>query len=593
MALVDYLLLTPLDEEWRTVRGVLCPVNDNVKEKWAGSITYYLWKQAVNRPPQALGNYLVAAASMSLKTPGQAHASVISTHAVGRWKPERVVLLGIAGSLEPSRLQLGDVVISYEIYGYEVGDATDNGINFRPTVNQIGAADLDRVRAFRDDPKDYQGWQKECMEAASKLELDLSSRPPQLHLEVTASGNHVVKSVAEGQKLRDKINNKISAVEMEARGVHQALYLGAQRADTLMIRGISDYADEKKAELEETTKDAWRTFAAGNAARLLMALWRRGPVQPISPSYQLDLTLGSHKRFRQKGVPSIELKEADAQHIAFPSLFDRGQATPELYLEVTAHSESKALVSDLRGQCIIHSPELRAIDGSVLTNGAIAFQIPGSEWGLRAELLLSFPASAATVSEVKVSCRDEFQRSYQAAVATIPPLYPALGSETGSDHRTAIKRHQQILDVIRRESAERNQAVDDITEALLANDRSLPTGPMKLIQNVVLLGKASRDRQQKAQKFRRVVISLLEQIFDSTLGFKMAYADILDTFEANGFPRGSISNEQVSQVYVRIVHKLKAGELRNLAYKEGLHDYIQEKLKEIRLSRQDWALNHR
>jgi nucleoside phosphorylase len=112
---------------------------------------------------RTVGDYLIVAASMGRKTPGQALAGVFSTHCVNQWKPSRVALLGIAGSLEPDRIQLGDVLVSHEIYGYEVGDAEVGEIHFRPTFNQIGALDLDRVRAFRDDPGDYPNWQKECL----------------------------------------------------------------------------------------------------------------------------------------------------------------------------------------------------------------------------------------------------------------------------------------------------------------------------------------------------------------------------------------------------------------------------------------------
>ncbi len=171
MAIVDFLLLTPLDEEWRTVRSVLCPNPSNITSRPIEAITYYLWKQPVNQPPHTVGDYLVVAASMGRKTPGEAHAGVFSTHCVNRWNPARVALVGIAGSLEPDRLQLGDVVVSDEIYGYEVGDAEGNQIHFRPTFNQIGALDLDRVRALRDDPIAYANWQEVCLSAAGAVGL--------------------------------------------------------------------------------------------------------------------------------------------------------------------------------------------------------------------------------------------------------------------------------------------------------------------------------------------------------------------------------------------------------------------------------------
>lgn len=412
MPLIDYLLLTPLDEEWRTVRSVLCPAHANIKTRPIDTITYYLWKQPVNRFPDAVGDYLVVGAPMSRNVKGQAYAGVFTNLSVTQWKPSRVVLLGIAGSLEQERLKLGDVVVSSEIYGYEVGDA-EAEINFRPTFNQTGALDYDRVRAFRDDPVDYPKWQQECLEAAGVTGLKEVDRPPELHLEVTASGNFVVKTVAHGEKLKREVNPKISAVEMEARGLYQALYLDVRRTDALMIRGISDYADENKANLEKTTKDAWRTYCAANAARLLRAIWQRGPVPPISSDYQLNLTLGPHTRFRERGVPNIEFKYPGAQDNAFPFLLNRSQPTPDLYLEVTAESEAGLAALDFRGLCIVESPQHQFIQGNKQQDGTMIFMLPASEWGIRVELLLSFPFA---VNKIKMVCRDDFQRKYEGVI---------------------------------------------------------------------------------------------------------------------------------------------------------------------------------
>jgi nucleoside phosphorylase len=416
MPLVDYLLLTPLDEEWRTVRKVLVPKKLNTYQ--TDPITYYLWKQRVNRPPYAVGEYLIVAAPMFRRTGGEALASVITSHGVGQWKPSRVVLMGIAGSIEPDSLKLGDVVVSDEIYGYEVGDAEVGGLNFRPTFNQIGALDFDRVRAFRDDPRAYKKWQEECVEAAPAVGLKEPDRPPELHLEAIASGNFVVKSTVFGTQLKEKLSPKIKAVEMEARGLFQALYMNARRTDALMIRGISDYADDKKTELEKTTKDAWRTFAAANAARFLRTFWRRGTVQPISPDYQLDLTMGPFTRFRQAGIPNIEYKHAGGQDNAFPNLLNRSQATPELTLEVSAVAESSQPAQDFRGICIIESPKRSILTGEKPRNGIMTFQLPVSEWGMKAELLLSFPFG---VDKIKVVCKDNFLRKSEAVIERPQP----------------------------------------------------------------------------------------------------------------------------------------------------------------------------
>jgi nucleoside phosphorylase len=197
MPLVDYLLLTPLDEEWRRVRGVLCPNHQNIRDRWFDTITYYLWKQPVRRPPYAHGDYLVVAASMGLESEGPVRAGVFTSKAVEQWEPDNVVLLGMASSLDYNEHQLGDVVVPDQIYGYEIGHIEGDHVNFRRghTQRRIGAKDFDRIRAFRDHPEDYDNWQQECMRAATKAGLRNEGGDDPAHLEAAGpakSGEGVV-----------------------------------------------------------------------------------------------------------------------------------------------------------------------------------------------------------------------------------------------------------------------------------------------------------------------------------------------------------------------------------------------------------------
>jgi nucleoside phosphorylase len=407
VSLIDYLVLTPLDEEWDVAAAILFP--PSTAERTIGSTTYYLGRPAIDAPGSK-EEYLIVGAPMSHRTPGQAYAASMTTRALQTWRPARVVLLGIAGSLERERLILGDVVVSESIWGYEVGDAEGKRFIFRKTFNQVGAEDFDRVRAFKRSKPDYAKWQRAGRANAAKLNLDIP-RPPQLHLETTASGNFVVKSVAFGRQLRKEIDAKICAVEMEARGLHQALYLDAHRTDALMIRGISDYADRRKSALEKSSKNAWRAYAVGNAARLLRAIWQRRPHDPLSSrTLGLDLTTGSLldlRRRRNPPVPSIEFKKAGAQDLVFPRLLSRAQPTPELRLGIRATLKDGGVADGYRGQCLVHAADFRIIPGD-LSNGTMSFRLPPSEGHLAVELQLSFPT---TVREVELDCVDDFGRA--------------------------------------------------------------------------------------------------------------------------------------------------------------------------------------
>jgi len=410
---VDSLVLTPLDEEWQSIRPVLSPRASDLKTKPLGSITYYLWTVPFD-DGELRGSYLVVGASMSRRTPGQAYAGVFSKQCLDDWKPARVVLLGIAGSLDPERLRLGDVIVADRIFGYEVGDAEGRSDSFRPTVNQSGATDLDRVRAFVSDPTAYENWRQECLAASSESGLRRIRRPPTLRIGSVGSGNKVVKSVTFARRLKKELSPDLEAVEMEGIGLHRALYLSANRTDALMIRGVSDYSDAAKTKLERRSKDAWRHYAAANCARFIKALWARGVVPPGSTPYLLDPTLGLPSRFRQAGVRDDRIRRIGAQDVVFGSLLNRSGATPALRLLVKARYKDGNLAADsFVAHAVIERPERQVLESRSSIKDGKYFDIPATEWGLRVELLLSFPKA---VGELSVDCSDDFGRSSRIAV---------------------------------------------------------------------------------------------------------------------------------------------------------------------------------
>jgi nucleoside phosphorylase len=407
MPLVDYLVLTALDQEWMAASEVFHGQRIRPREHAVKAATYYLWSQPVKGSFGA-GQYLVVGAPMSLWTPGQSKAATFTANGAEVWRPARVVMMGIAGSIDPGTAALGDVIVADEIHGIEIRDVTDSGARYRTTSDRPSALDLDRVRAFRRNPADYARWQQACAAGARRLGIAIK-RPPALHLTAIASGNDVVRSAAAGQLLKRDVSFWITAVEMESRGVHQALDLDSRGVQALMIRGISDYADAAKEELESSSKGAWREYAAANAARLLRALWRRAPVKPISPGYHLNVTLGEHVRFStRRGIPPLPFRVAGAQDLPFPSLLDRSAATPPLAFRVRATDAAGHPIAGARAVRIATTPSGRSAASLVPRDGALHFVTPHAAAGIRVELLLSLPTAAA---EVTIECRDEFGRS--------------------------------------------------------------------------------------------------------------------------------------------------------------------------------------
>jgi nucleoside phosphorylase len=408
MSLIDYLVLAPLRQEWREVRRVLAPAANRDNEVQHDAQTYIGWTQRA-RTNQYRGDYLLAGAQMALWTPGGALASAIAKTAVDHWHPRRVLLVGIAGSIAPDRVQLGDVVVPPEVHGYEIMDAVGDSFTMRATKDKPGTLDLSRISAFQDDAKSYQRWQESCLDDATNPKLRKAiTRPPELHLEPIASGNKVVKSVEFANRLRNEVDQWIVAVEMEARAVHQAVYAGTHRSDVLTVRGVSDYANGDKSRLDGETKGAWRTWAAANAARLVKAILRRGVSAPISDAYSFDLTRGPYSRFALVN-PRIAFRHVGSQQLAFPGFLRRVTVTPEIEVRVRATTDRGTAPAQMRGLCVVRASSTQIVQSNILPNGVMSFRITASEMPYECELLLAFAEPARRLA---FGVRDSFGRKY-------------------------------------------------------------------------------------------------------------------------------------------------------------------------------------
>lgn len=174
-----------------------------------------------------------------------------------------------------------------------------------------------------------------------------------------------------------------------------------------------------------------------------------------------------------------------------------------------------------------------------------------------------------------------------------PFFYPRPTLAPSAEYAEFIRVREKVLDVIRTETPEKSKVLDDIVDALLEYDKGLPTGLLSSALAVVGLGKKVTETTRRRVLYRKVVASILEQIFDPGLEYRLTQRDILDAFEANGLDRAKVTSQQIGQIYVKVVHKLRVGELRDLTYEEQLYRYVRLKLSEIMVSRQDWELNGR
>jgi len=191
---------------------------------------------------------------------GNVRSAAITSWAITRFDPSVVVLVGIAGGVKKDgndRL-LGDVIVPQQFVEYDYGKQEDG--SFQP-----------RYQTFRPSPT--------LLDSASEAAAGewykrkkIASRPdgtkrvvPAVLCGVVLSGQRVVADDEFADGLKEEWS-EVVGFEMEAAGAATAVYELGQRAEFVLIKGVSDWADRKKAD------DGWRAYAADSAAAFLVNL---------------------------------------------------------------------------------------------------------------------------------------------------------------------------------------------------------------------------------------------------------------------------------------------------------------------------------
>ena len=190
---------------------------------------------------------------------GKVNAAMTTTLMIEHFKPNEVIFTGIAGGINPDLLP-GDIVIAERVAHHDLGVVTPSGFEARGVINPLTG---------RRNPVFFPANERLLKLAeltAKEVELEplktsIGERVPRIIKGVVVTGDAFIASSAKGIELREKLG--ADAVEKEGAAVAQICY---QRGiPYLVIRSISDKADEKAREdLEKFLK-----MAAENSARLV------------------------------------------------------------------------------------------------------------------------------------------------------------------------------------------------------------------------------------------------------------------------------------------------------------------------------------
>ena len=234
------VILTAMNLEYRAVRAQLSDVTAHVHPMGTRF---------------EVGHLDGCRVALALTGKGNQSAAVIAERAAAEFAPAAVIFVGVAGALQP-HVGLGDVVVATHVYAYQGATSEDGGITARPRTWELSHR-VHQIAAHLERTGDW------------ARQLPGGPQPPRVHFGPVAAGEIAHYSAASGarQWLREHYNDAV-AVEMEAAGIAQAGHLN-DALPTIMVRGISDYADESKS----ATDDAgWQPRAAASAAAFAAAL---------------------------------------------------------------------------------------------------------------------------------------------------------------------------------------------------------------------------------------------------------------------------------------------------------------------------------
>lgn len=253
----DFLVITPLEEEWDAIRRHfpyakrLPPDENDVR-------VYFQAEIPVSLPGGDTGTYHVT--FVSPLGMGRVEATTTTSDAIHRWQPRYVALVGIAGGVA-GRVALGDVLVADQFVDYELQKLREDAQEIRYKLHGADPRLLGAVRYV-------EGW-----EARGRIPHPIAG-VPRRHIGPVSTGDKVLADGTTIERYR-RDWPKLIGVEMEAGGVAASAFQAASKPGVLMVRGVSDLSNADK---DSPSVADWREYACDVAAAFLRALLESGPI---------------------------------------------------------------------------------------------------------------------------------------------------------------------------------------------------------------------------------------------------------------------------------------------------------------------------
>jgi nucleoside phosphorylase len=263
---IDIAILTVIQEEYSAVHTRL----DNPKLYQGEVPNIFAWETSEVLADSGKTYRVVLAMSGEH---GQVPSSQMAFETISHWRPQYVVLVGIAGGLQLDNLQLGDVALSSTIYGYEYGKIKNSG--FEPRHNWVHRPDQGLLTSALRFQAVNPNW-SDSLPVSPKGSIRSKAVAGNI-----ASGDKLVDGNPQFFSEVQQAWEKLLAVEMEGVGAADAVeFAVAKKIPTgfFMVRGISDQPPLNATSISPATqsseRDAWKQYAAESAAEFVIC-WIR------------------------------------------------------------------------------------------------------------------------------------------------------------------------------------------------------------------------------------------------------------------------------------------------------------------------------
>lgn len=246
MYLYDYVIIFALESEFEQFKCALSAYKSNLLDNPDNYMTFYNSyknKSEIDEFVMVKGNKKFKIFATTQNMTGMVSAGICATKLIADYRPQNLVLLGIAAGFEQEygSVLIADFVTAYQQGKLIGGEIKPDGIGYSLEPNLKRILDKNKDNIIQDVQKAVLTYQK------NNENLKIQNIGAYIGTVVTSL--HVIADENQ-QKIIKSITRKAIGVEMEGFGIFQAVseFKGENKPIPMLIKSVCDHADITKSD---------------------------------------------------------------------------------------------------------------------------------------------------------------------------------------------------------------------------------------------------------------------------------------------------------------------------------------------------------